>query len=160
MWRGSKGGAWKIKGKPENHRSPPICTSQLGLQCQAFERERLIFTRSRATDSERLQWIQGDQFHYWIQVQNPFRPKTLGWVAPAARVKLVGENCMPHAPTGPWKDLQELKQPARGSCNSAHQEGCALPRGPFHPGREGTTACLLPGTRWQSGRGAIYKHSI
>ena len=49
--RAAKEGGWKIKRKPENHRSPPICTSQLGLQCQAFERERLIFTRSRATDS-------------------------------------------------------------------------------------------------------------
>lgn len=41
-------GNWKIKGKPENHGSPPICTSQLGLPCQAFESERLILTRSRA----------------------------------------------------------------------------------------------------------------
>ena len=42
---------WKIKRKPENHRSAPICTSQLGFQCQEFERECPIFTRSRATDS-------------------------------------------------------------------------------------------------------------
>lgn len=52
--RAAKEGGWEIKGKPENHRSPPTCTSPLGLQCQAFERERLTLTRSRATDSVSL----------------------------------------------------------------------------------------------------------
>lgn len=66
---------WKIKRKPENHRSTSLCTSQLGLPGQPFEREHPIFTRSRATDfGESV--IDLSPFHC-CQVQNTFQLEKL-----------------------------------------------------------------------------------